>query len=120
MPKLWTAVLNLFQSIGDHSGCHQLKKRSFKIKCYVFPVCARCTGVFVGQCLAILLFIFNIVCNLYLSIFLLFLMGSDWFIQEMNIKKSNNIRRFITGICGGYGLFNIYYIIAVKIISWFF
>ena len=36
-----------------------------------------------------------------------FIMGFDWGIQELNIKESNNYRRLITGILGGFGLFSI-------------
>lgn len=31
----------------------------------------------------------------------------DWFIQYLEIKESTNLRRLITGICGGYGIVTV-------------
>ena len=38
--------------LGSNSGCHQLPNRSFYINGKKFPVCARCTGVFIGNLVA--------------------------------------------------------------------
>lgn len=108
MSKLRTSFLNLLQEVGDRSGCHQIPERSFCIKGYTFPVCARCTGVTAGQLAAVVLFPFGILVPWWAAAALLFLMGLDWLIQYAGIKESNNIRRLITGICGGFGLFSIY------------
>ncbi len=42
------------------------------------------------------------------SVVSLGVMGADWMIQEAGIKESTNPRRFVTGILGGFGLFNLY------------
>lgn len=42
--------------IGRATGCHQLPERSFSFRGKQFPVCARCTGVFIGEVLGIFLF----------------------------------------------------------------
>ena len=108
MSKLRESVLAFAQSIGDKSGCHQLSERSFHIRGYTFPVCARCTGVFAGQIAAVILLVFGLRCPWYISVSLLSLMGLDWLIQHLDIKQSTNRRRLLTGIGGGFGLFSIY------------
>jgi uncharacterized membrane protein len=119
MSKLWETVLNAFNYIGDNSGCHQIEERCFTIKGYTFPICARCTGVTIGQIAAIILFCFKYRMGLIISLVLLAIMGFDWLIQYLKIYMSNNTRRFITGILGGFGLFNIYMYIIITILSYF-
>ncbi|MGN1318463.1 MAG: DUF2085 domain-containing protein [Lachnospirales bacterium] len=112
MPKLWTSILKkTFNYIGDHSGCHQIPQRCFKLNGYIFPLCARCCGVYVGQILSLICGILGFRLNFLYSIILILIMGFDWFIQRINIKESTNIRRFVTGILGGFGLFQIYFLI---------
>ena len=57
--KIWIKLMNL----GDKIGCHQISERSFFIKGYQFPVCARCTGVFFGEIIAIFLILIGIKIN---------------------------------------------------------
>lgn len=102
---------------GHRIGCHQMPERSLFYKGYQFPVCARCTGVIIGEIIAILMLIFRIELNIIVSVFLLLIMGFDWFIQFINILKSNNTRRLITGFCGGIGLTYIYYYLFIYIIE---
>lgn len=114
MSKLWQSMVELLYEIGNNSGCHQIPERSFFYKQHQFPVCARCTGVFFGQSVALIINIIkDIPCKI--SIIFLSLMGIDWGIQELNIKESTNIRRLITGFLGGFGLFNIYCLLIKKI-----
>jgi len=91
---------------GYRCGCHQRTDRSFFVKGYQFPVCARCTGVLVGYLASIPFYILYggeyLVC-----IFLSLIMLADWLIQFLEIRESTNFRRFITGICGGYGIMTI-------------
>ncbi len=108
MSKLRETVLTLLQDIGDRSGCHQMPERSFKTGAYVFPVCARCTGVFFGQLTAVILALFGTVCPYHIAISLLAVMGFDWLVQRIGLKESTNIRRLVTGVFGGFGLFSIY------------
>lgn len=118
MPTLRISVLNFLQAIGDRSGCHQMPERSFHIKGYTFPVCARCTGVFFGQLLAVVLRISGAACPWYIAAGLLALMGLDWLIQRLKIRESTNIRRLVTGLCGGFGLFSLYIAAAVSLVRW--
>lgn len=84
---------------GKKMGCHQIPERSFFFKGYQFPVCGRCTGVIIGEIVTIILFFFRLIIPLYFSIFFMGIMGLDWFIQRINLIKSNNINRCITGFC---------------------
>jgi len=108
MSKLRQTILETIRIIGNNSGCHQMPERSFFYHGKQFPVCARCTGVFIGQILAIIFSILKFTVKIPVSIFLISIMGLDWFIQEIKIKPSTNIRRLLTGICGGFGVFSIY------------
>ena len=117
MSKLWFPFLKAFNKIGEVSGCHQIPERCFKIKGYIFPLCARCTGVAVGQIICIILLIFNIKVSLITAILFLLIMGFPWLIQYVKILKSNNIKRFITGILGGFAVITIYYYLVIKLLE---
>ena len=110
--KIWIALMDL----GHRLGCHQMPERSFFYKGYQFPVCARCTGVFIGEIITIILLLFKIHFSIIVSIILLLIMGFDWFVQYINLLNSNNYRRLFTGVCGGIGLTYIYYHIIAFII----
>ena len=88
---------------GRFFGCHQRPERSFFYKNMQFPVCARCTGVIIGQFLAIIFFLLQIRLNFLISILFCAIMFGDWLLQKLNILPSTNIRRLITGLLGGYG-----------------
>ncbi|MFT3984473.1 MAG: DUF2085 domain-containing protein [Lachnospiraceae bacterium] len=103
-------LLWLLRTAGNYSGCHQLPERSFFYKGKQFPVCARCTGVSIGQLLSILVNMRFRRGSLLLSVLALSCMGADWLIQETGIKESTNRRRLITGMLGGFGLFNLYFL----------
>jgi uncharacterized membrane protein len=118
MPKLRETVLTLLQDIGDRSGCHQMPERSFKIGTYVFPVCARCTGVFFGQLSAIVFAVSGVICPYYIALSLLAIMGLDWFVQRIGLRESTNLRRLVTGICGGFGLFSVYINLFILLYNW--
>lgn len=107
--------------IGEYSGCHQMPSRSFNIKGYQFPVCARCTGVFIGNLIAIL-GVFVCIPHWKYLVYGCGVMFIDWLFQYLKILKSTNIRRLTTGILGGYSLTSLYIAVilfalkAVKII----
>ena len=109
MSGLWKQVLEQLRIWGNHSGCHQLPERSFFYKGKQFPICARCTGVVLGQLSAVLYSFFESVPFLH-CVLLISAMGIDWLLQETKIRESTNLRRLITGFCGGFGLFSIYII----------
>jgi len=118
MSGLRQEVLEWIRTAGNHSGCHQMPERSFFYQGKQFPVCARCTGVFIGQVMAfVLLFIKKDIKTPAIFTGLLAVMGIDWSLQEFKVKESTNRRRLITGICGGLGLFSFYIWMMKKIIE---
>ncbi len=105
----WLRLMNY----GKKLGCHQLEERSFYLFGYQFFVCARCTGVIIGEILSVLLLIMGVKISIYYSILFQIVMGIDWFIQYLNILQSTNIRRLVTGFFAGVGLTYIYFYILV-------
>lgn len=108
MSGLRQSFLEQLRILGNHSGCHQLPERSFFYHGKQFPVCARCTGVTIGQLAAVIFRLAGKHTGSGSALLLLSLMGADWLIQALHIKSSNNCRRLITGIAGGFGLFTLY------------
>lgn len=100
-------MVDLSDMIGEHSGCHRMPDRSFFWRGRQFPVCARCTGVCIGQSAAILINLFTNISYL-VSVLFLSIMGLDWAAQEYKLKASTNYRRLFTGLLGGFGLYNLY------------
>ncbi len=81
------------------------------------PLCARCTGVLIGQFMSLVLLISGLKLGFFSGIIFISIMGIDWGLQEIKILESTNIRRLITGIVGGYGLFTIYINIFIFLIG---
>lgn len=98
-------IYKKFMDMGKATGCHQLPERSFFYHGKQFPVCARCTGVFIGEILGIVLFKIGEI-SIPTVILFCFLMFVDWFIQYKFHYKSTNMRRLITGLLCGYAFGN--------------
>jgi len=100
--KLWIMLMRL----GAMTGCHQMHERSLFFRGYQFPVCARCTGLFVGQAagLAALLWFINLDIKLVVlcAAVSVAALGIDGFFQFKGIWVSTNFRRFLTGILCGF------------------
>lgn len=103
-----------FMKIGGYT-CHQMYERSFSYRGYQFPVCARCTGILIGQIIGIIFIILGFRIDFLWSLALIAPMGVDGLIQLIKLIESNNIRRVTTGFVSGVGymylLFNILVII---------
>lgn len=106
--KIW----EFFMKLGNFCGCHQKPERSFFVKGYQFPICARCFGLFLGY-IAAVVFARNFSPHFLLCILFVLIMFFDWLLQYLKILNSNNIRRIITGFLCGYGLIGI----MIKIIG---
>lgn len=86
--------------------CHQFSDRSFHVGIRQYPVCARCTGIYVGIFIGLLSAIFYKL-PLNVCIVLLLPMLLDGYIQLKTSYNSNNIKRLITGLLFGYSLVSI-------------
>ena len=113
--KTWA----FFMRLGSRMGCHQREDRSFFIGKWQFPICSRCTGILVGQIIAVILYLFKIKVPTIIGLLFLFIMFLDWYIQYKKIKESTNIRRFITGTLAGIGQISIVLNIIIYIVSLF-
>ena len=89
-------------------SCHQIPERSFNIRGRYFPICSRCTGLYLGVFLYLIFSYFN---QVYYSIDLTILAilmvvptFLDGFTQFLDLRESDNKLRFVTGFFGGIGL----------------
>lgn len=101
-------IYHMLMRLGRIAGCHQLPERSFHVRGRQFPICARCTGIFAGYVLTFLLMPFFQLQWAIAGTFCI-IMFLDWLLQYTQLKKSTNLRRFVTGALCGYGLMSIYF-----------
>lgn len=88
--------------------CHRLPERTFKIGKRYFPVCARCTGIYIGM-IFFLVISLNIILqygieSLFIGILMSFPAFLDGITQITDKRISNNNLRFITGLFCGIGI----------------
>ena len=83
--------------------CHRMPSRSFFYKKKQFPVCARCTGIYLGFFVMIpMLWFYQI--GMILSIALILPTLLDGLTQAYLNRESTNFLRFSTGILSGIGM----------------
>lgn len=88
-----------------YCGCHQMPTRSFFVKGYQFPLCARCTGIALGHLTALLFAPFY---TFKIKIFILILpLAIDGTIQYITNYESNNLKRVITGFLYGFAFMSL-------------
>ena len=83
-------------------GCHQRPERSFFVKGYQMPVCARCEGELIGILISLITIWFIRPTFPVLAI-LTVPMVLDGLIQALTKYESTNWRRLVTGILFGFG-----------------
>lgn len=97
--------------------CHRMPERTFKINGHYFPVCARCTGLYIGLfSYFVYAYLFYVEYSLYLVLLAILMViptFTDGFTQLLGLRESNNTLRFTTGLIGGLGLG-----ILVKSLKW--
>jgi uncharacterized membrane protein len=98
--------------------CHRIPERTFNIRGHYFPVCARCTGFYLGA-LAYFVYAYYFYIDyspLLIIVAILMLVPTllDGFTQLFGFRKSSNILRLFTGLIGGVGL-----AILIKAIKWY-
>lgn len=98
--KIWFKSMDLCSYT-----CHQKASRSYFIKKYQMPICARCFGLTIGYLLA--LFIYNNNISLLVYIIMPIPLIIDGLIQLKTVYESTNFRRLITGIIAGIGYMSI-------------
>ncbi len=101
--------------------CHRRPERSFFIKGHQFPVCARCTGLYIAVVLYVIYAYFVPVTYtlpvLILAILMVIPMAVDGLTQLFDLRLSNNTLRFVTGFLGGLGLVIVLKIIRLTLIN---
>lgn len=108
---------NFWFNFGKACGCHQIKERSFHFHNKQFFLCSRCTGIFISEIVLVpILYILSLHFGFYTILFSAPLI-IDGLLQYFNKLESTNIRRFITGLLGGYGfgIFIIHLIVQIVI-----
>lgn len=97
-------------------GCHQIAERSFFIKGYQFPVCARCTGIIIGEITFIIFALLSLRINIILSLLFMIPLIIDGTLQFKTKYISNNIKRLLSGMFFGFGFFStIFYLFMILI-----
>lgn len=94
--KFWIKSMNWCKR---YCGCHQIPERSFFIKGYQFPVCARCTGIVIGHFFVLTMAPIHIFSK-KISILMIPLI-IDGTTQYFTRYESNNVKRVLTGFLYG-------------------
>lgn len=113
--KIWMKLMEA----GSIAGCHQMAERSFFFRGYQFPLCARCTGIFLGHIIGFVLYL----AGLWIPFSILLLMwvpcAVDGLVQKYTKYVSNNLKRIVTGVLVGisyvYILFSLLFILLENI-----
>lgn len=97
--------------------CHRIPERTFKIKGIYFPVCSRCTGIYIGSFTYFIYVYFNYVNYTSLMILTAILITLptifDGLTQFIGWRRSYNLLRFCTGFIAGIG-----FGILIKALKW--
>ena len=106
--NLQDSIENSDKNLSKVFICHRLPERTFKIKNHYFPVCSRCTGIYIGT-FSYYTFVYFVYVQynvaLILTAFLMVLPTfSDGLTQFFGFRESNNTLRFSTGLIAGVGL----------------
>ena len=80
--------------------CHRLPERSFHYHGKPLPVCARCTGIWLGYILGVVV-LFFVNTSIWIALLLLVPAGIDVATQYVGWRMSNNYLRLVTGILVG-------------------
>ncbi len=106
----------IFQSIG-FAVCHQIPSRTFSQGGDFLPVCARCSGLYIGFFLSLLFLLITskkrsqypsaglmLVTVAFLLLLILDGIISTFRLSYFCLKLDSNSWRFLTGLLGGYSL----------------
>lgn len=107
-----TALWMTLMELCSKTGCHQRPDRSFFLFGCQMPLCARCTGIALGQLAGAIVSAVKTPSAL-VSALLLVPCALDGGLQLLTGRPSTNARRFVTGILAGLGVAFLY-VCAVK------
>jgi uncharacterized membrane protein len=93
-------------------ACHRKPERSFFYKGKQFPVCARCTGIYIGYVSIFVFAVLRTYIPVLWSLALMIPALADGFTQAYCRRESNNILRLVTGILFGVGISSLVAILA--------
>ncbi len=108
--KLWISLMHIFDK---YWGCHQIAERSFFIKGYQFPVCARCTGIIIGEVAFIIFTLLSFRINIIFSLLFMIPLIIDGTLQLKTSYVSNNIKRLFSGMFFGFGFFSTVFCLII-------
>lgn len=87
-----------------------------KLESTRLPLCARCTGILMGELLAVPLWLLWHP-GWLLSLALLLPMAYDGIFQYVYYVMSNNRKRVVTGLLAGYGSMTLYIRLVLLLVS---
>ena len=81
--------------------CHRRRDRSLKISRYTFPLCARCTGLWLGLAMGLSLHFAGLHMPLVFAVALTLPLIVDGLTQLVGFRTSNNRLRLLSGVLFG-------------------
>lgn len=93
-------------------SCHRMPERSFFYKGKQFPVCARCTGIYIGYISIFVFAAFRAHFSVIWSLALIIPAVLDGITQAWCRRESTNMLRLITGIMFGVGVSSLVALLA--------
>ena len=114
---VWLMGKFIYKWLPVFFGCHCRSDRSFHWKEKQFPVCARCTGELSGILAGIVTGVFYLF-PIFTCLLLLLPLVLDGLIQFLSSYESNNIRRYLTGVLFGLGLYMLAINSIVFVLKW--
>ncbi len=91
----------------EFTVCHRMPERSFFWKGKQFPVCARCTGIYIGYLSVFVFAFFLVYINIWVSVLLIIPTITDGMTQAFCNRESNNLLRAVTGFFAGIGIMSV-------------
>lgn len=97
--------------------CHGRDDRSFHFRNHKFPICARCTGIYLSAFLYLfygyVVAINYTMMHVYVACILIIPCAVDGFTQLFQWRESNNTLRFVTGFMAGIGMMMLIRIVTL-------
>jgi uncharacterized membrane protein len=99
-------LMQRLRSIGRAPLCNLRPERAFAYRGFVFPLCARCSGLVAGglMCAAISAAGLTIISTLWVAAASGLPLVLDWTLQTLGLLESTNARRFGSGLLFGFSL----------------